>query len=498
MLFKRLFRDIKMSLGQFISILLVIAVGSYFFAGMLESSKSIGNQMDDFYKSQNFADATGSFIFANDKAVENVSERDDVIAAEGRFQTSGNLYLEQSKQYNMMLTTLTESINIPYINSGALPKFDNECMVDLAFAVAMDLEVGDTVKLFSSEIKSIDIDISGGIEPTFDDISIIKTEEPEDINTLPDMTITGIYQSPEYVYKVNQSNAFAPTETFAAVLVLPTAANIAVDNLSINAVLGESVITSNNIDTTKVSLWNQIIVDVDGDTSLGMLFDDLSFPSITSDSLQDMIENSTCATYIEILSNLQSNHPSEAAFRSTFTQISNLIFVLPFIFFLVAAVITFISLSKTVENQRTQIGIMQAIGVKKSNIYWSYLLYAVIAALMGSLIGGIAGLFTLPYIYSWVFSIQFMMPPGQMALSPIFVFIAIGISVIVAMLAAFMSCHRTLKEIPAAALRPKPVKKTHAILAERWKWFWNKIGFSAKMVIRSISINKMRDRKSVV
>ena len=130
--------------------------------------------------------------------------------------------------------------------------------------------------------------------------------------------------------------------------------------------------------------------------------------------------------------------------------------------------------------------------MNKSNVYFSYIFYALFASLIGGVVGGITGLFLIPYLINYLYGSQFCMPPTPQHVSALFLILGMAIAAALASLAAFVSCHRTLKANPAQAMRPKPPKKTRRILVERWTGLWRRLGFGAKMNLRNMFLHKMR------
>lgn len=480
----KLWRDIKETKGQFISIMLVIALGCLFFAGMIEGSASIGRQVDTFYKTQNFADATGYFMYTNQLAVNEIEKDANVTAAEGRNTFYTSTTIDGGKKCDLTVMTLTSKVNIPLVTEGTLPA-RNECLVDYIFAEAYHIKIGDTVSFDINALSNVDLILAEGRD----------LEQKSEFKSVPySFTVSGFYHSPELLYKLNAMDVAASANEFGFVLVNHSDINPFADGAMINGITSAMPgykIPLLNCDDISVPVFNEIITDSTNDTEVTKLFESYTINSM--DDLKEIFKDpNTRPAGLYMYTLLQKNTPSEAAFRPAFSQIQNLVSVIPMIFFLVAAIITFISLSKTVDNQRTQIGIMQAMGVSKGNIYFTYLLYALIAATIGALVGGFAGCYSIPFVYNMSFNIQFNMPMMQLDIQVYYIVVGLIIAVAVALLSAFVSCHRTLKEIPAQALRPKPPKKTRKILLERWKWFWGKIGFGAKMIFRNIFLHKTR------
>lgn len=492
MLFKKLFRDIGKTIGQFISILLVLAVGCFFFAGLQESSIAVNKNVANYYESQNFAGTTATFGIANDKLLSTLNAEGK--KAEGRLTINSSILDKEGERNDVILSTIT-SINKPYITEGNLPKI-NECIVDMTYAEAAKVAIGDVLTIPLPQINGVSLTMNDDGDISTANLEYTKGDQVREMI----FRVSGFYHSPEYISKINPQDLSARPESFAVVAVNYDEIKMFSDK--INFKLGDILLP---LDMTKIdtNFYNQVLTEDElpldltfGKYSLSKIIEEVKAENPNLVNYQDVfakvLSKSATGIFVESLSFTQSNHPSERAFRATYDQIKNLIVIFPFIFFIVAAIITFISLSKTVENQRTQIGVMQAMGINKSNIYLMYLCYAGFAALIGSILGGVLGIVALPSIYSSVFNIQFVMPPVALSISPVFIFIGTGVALAVAVLAAFVSCHRTLREIPAAALRPRPPKKTKKIMLERWDGLWKRLGFGAKMILRNIYLHKMR------
>ena len=72
------FRDIRETIGSFISILAVIFIGCFFFAGITAGSRGVTKQVSDYYKSSGYADARGEYMYVNSAAVEQLAAADGV------------------------------------------------------------------------------------------------------------------------------------------------------------------------------------------------------------------------------------------------------------------------------------------------------------------------------------------------------------------------------------------------------------------------------------
>lgn len=167
--------------------------------------------------------------------------------------------------------------------------------------------------------------------------------------------------------------------------------------------------------------------------------------------------------------------------------------VFPLIFFLVAALICLTTMTRMVEEGRTQIGILKALGYRKGAIAAKYISYAFMATMIGSVVGIIGGQKLLPAIIINAYGILYNTLPE--ALTPIHFSYSVTSAipaVIATTLAAFLACRSELKEVPAQLMRPEAPKTGKRILLERVGFIWRKLSFSQKSTMRNLFRYKKR------
>ena len=167
--------------------------------------------------------------------------------------------------------------------------------------------------------------------------------------------------------------------------------------------------------------------------------------------------------------------------------------VFPAIFFLVAALICLTTMTRMVEENRTQIGMLKALGYGKAAIAAKYLCYAFFASCVGSLIGIFAGQKTLPVIIIQAYKILYnnlpvVQAPMYLGYSVSSALLATGITV----LAAGFSCWNELRAVPAELMRPEAPKKGKRILLEHLPFIWKRLSFSYKATLRNLFRYKKR------
>ncbi|OGO79192.1 MAG: peptide ABC transporter permease, partial [Clostridiales bacterium GWB2_37_7] len=169
-------------------------------------------------------------------------------------------------------------------------------------------------------------------------------------------------------------------------------------------------------------------------------------------------------------------------------QMSN---VLPVMFLMVAAVIIVIMLSRIVANDRMAIGVLKALGYSNLDVLSHYTKYALAIGLVGSTIGIIGGIL-LSGPLSQVFVSYFNIPFVTINVYYSFIFKAIILTSIFCIASGLLGARTVLHILPADSMRPEAPKSGKRILLERIGFFWRRLSFSWKMVIRNIMRTKRR------
>lgn len=168
--------------------------------------------------------------------------------------------------------------------------------------------------------------------------------------------------------------------------------------------------------------------------------------------------------------------------------------VFPVIFFLVATLISLTTMTRMVEEQRTQIGTLKALGYKKSAIAAKYICYAFFATLLGSVLGMLIGEKIIPYIIITAYGIMYHNVANTISIDyqPGFALIASTASVVCTVGATLFASGKELQETPASLMRPPAPKEGKRVLLERLTFIWKHLSFSWKSTIRNLFRYKKR------
>lgn len=166
--------------------------------------------------------------------------------------------------------------------------------------------------------------------------------------------------------------------------------------------------------------------------------------------------------------------------------------VFPLVLYLVAALVTFTTMARFVDEERTQSGIFKALGYTNRQIMAKFLLYGLAAGLVGTLVGILAGNLVLSPIISSIITQTTVIGPAKLHFYPLWIGLALLLSLISSVLPAYLVAQRELTEKPAQLLLPKPPAVGSSIWLEKWPSIWSRLSFTHKVTARNIFRYKLR------
>lgn len=164
----------------------------------------------------------------------------------------------------------------------------------------------------------------------------------------------------------------------------------------------------------------------------------------------------------------------------------------PIIFLTVAILISLTTISRMVEEDRGLIGTYKALGFTDGEILSKYVWYALLASVLGGILGDVLGFVVLPSIIFIIFGVMYQLP--EYALSFNFLYGIGGIILFMAGIvgAAIVSCKSELTHMPASLMRPKAPKNGSRVLLERVTPIWSRLSFLNKVTVRNLFRYKKR------
>lgn len=183
---------------------------------------------------------------------------------------------------------------------------------------------------------------------------------------------------------------------------------------------------------------------------------------------------------------------SAAEYGGCADSIDALAGIFPVFFVLVAALVALTTMTRMVDEQRINIGTLKGLGYTPGMIAKKYIVYAMSASAIGSIIGLIVGYTVFPTIIYNAYAIMYTVPKVELRTDLFITVLSIATSIFVTTFATFAACRRELIEAPAILMRPKAPKNGKRILLERIGFVWNRIGFIWKVTLRNIFRYKKR------
>lgn len=186
------------------------------------------------------------------------------------------------------------------------------------------------------------------------------------------------------------------------------------------------------------------------------------------------------------------DNPGFQSFEDDAERIDRIASIFPLFFLIVAALVCLTTMTRMIEEQRTQIGTLKAIGYKDKRIVAKYFFYALAAALGGSILGIILGLAFLPKLIFNAYHALYMLPNFNVHFSWGIVAIAIFSALLCTCTVTLVVAYREFRTTPATLMRPKAPKKGKRIFLEKVPFVWNRLNFTSKVTARNILRYKSR------
>ncbi len=190
--------------------------------------------------------------------------------------------------------------------------------------------------------------------------------------------------------------------------------------------------------------------------------------------------------------NTRDDNPGYTTFTQNADRLDAVASVFPLFFLLVAILVCVTTMTRLIEEKRTEIATFKALGYGNRSIVLKFVIYSMTAGVSGSIIGTAIGVMTLPFIIYNAYKIMYYI--GDIALVLNFPIIILGIlaAILTTTAVSVIVCEKSLRVKPAQAMRPKAPKAGKRILLERFSVLWKRMGFTAKLTARNLFRYKAR------
>ena len=491
---KNLWRNIRDSLGRFIAIVIIIMLGVLLFVGVKATGPALKDSLNTTVKADHLADsqllATTGVSKAQVKAAESVS---GVQAEAVKFKyVIGGRASDVVALYGYQKGT---TINRLHLTSGQLPTQANQIVLDTA-AKKSGYQLGQTYTFTGgSKLARRTFKISG-----FADSPAYIEDTSRGSANIGDGTVRYFAYIPASQMKMpvaSQLNIRFPAlqtrDTFSNRYKDAVATKMKLVKQRVKA-QGEkdlrAAVYANIVKTATAKAQAQLAASGTPAAAVAAAADQAIKPQLSTFQQQATVtarkQLSTSLTW-----QTREDLPGFGDYGGSADRIAAIANVFPVFFFLVAALITFTTVSRMVEEARAQIGTFKALGYGKWAIARNYLAYAALAGLLGGIIGVFAGNLSIPRI---VLSLYKNYIPLQQVVSlqwPLIV-LSLLLALIATLGAAAIVVRNELTEKPAALMRPRAPKSAKRILLERITPLWSRLSFNQKVSYRNLFRYKSR------
>lgn len=188
----------------------------------------------------------------------------------------------------------------------------------------------------------------------------------------------------------------------------------------------------------------------------------------------------------------RKDNPGFSTYESDAYRIENVCKIFPVFFFLVAILVCLTTMTRMVEEERTQIGTLKALGYSKAAIALKFIVYSALASLSGSVVGIAAGSFIFPTVIYSAYEMLYKTPALKLQPMPEVWVLVTLCALVCTTAAALMACMAELRSNPAALMRPKAPKAGKRVLLERIPFIWKRLSFTRKVTVRNLFRYKKR------
>lgn len=455
MMKKAAFREIKGSFGRYFAILAIIALGVGFFSGVRITTPAMVNTINSFLDENQFYDyRILSSSGWSESDAESFEAEDDVRSAEAAYSLDAVYNYKTGKENVLKTHSITYDVNQLHLVSGRMPQSPDECVIDAELRKVPELN------------------------------TFLSLSDENDENTLGSLNygkfkIVGTVYSPLYVNFERGTTSIGNGSVSGFVYMLPEAFNMSRYSEIYVRFDQDYEIYSDEYQkymNGKDEKWEQIASEK-AEKSYSELMNSMRLP-VDDLPASYVLDRNTNIGY--------------ACFESDSEIVAQVAKVFPIFFILVAALVCMTTMSRMVEEQRTQIGVFKALGYSGASIMNRYLFYSGSAALIGCILGYTIGSILFPAVIWMTYKLMYIHLPMKFVFDYGLFAMSVLVSLICTMGVTWISCRNELSETSASLMRPKSPKAGKRVLIERIPFVWNRIKFLHKVSIRNIFRYKKR------
>ena len=506
---KDIIREISKTKSKFASIMIIMFLGVFVFIGLKETTPAMVNTYNKTLEQHNIYDLRVTNNFGiNNGDIEEIRKLENIDKLET--YNKKNYKLENSTN-SIDIETLPKELATPKVIKGKLPTTNNEIAV--VDSLGKTYKIGDTINLVDDKseekkLRSYSYKVVGYVHgadhtevssnnPTnnsyfgyinrenfqFDNVTGVNIKLKgisykysdkkyiEEVNKSRDQLIDILKERKlvdEKNYKSNTSQKIKESEERLASIEKELASNLERLELLKNVDIQRYTEQSSKLNEAKKQLQdNKKQLEVSK-----RAFEETNYPRFNVENIRGLVHY--------------------AQFIDSAGSLSFLANVFSIFLFSVSILVSLTTLTRMVDENRTSIGTLKALGYSNKEIFKKYYIYGGVSTVIGTILGIIAGyLVIVPIIYN-SYSRFFTLKEPYIVYNLHIIALAFLISILCILLAVFIPLRKNLKERSAYLLRPKAPSNGSRIFLENVSFIWKRLSFLRKVTFRNIFRYKVR------
>lgn len=525
---KTTLREIRQSLGRYLAIFAIVAMGVGFFAGLKITRQVMITSANAYLEEKQLYDfRLLSTLGFEDEDVQTLSSKEDVRFVEGAVAADILYFNQQGNEDVIKAHSLLQNINGLEVVAGRLPQQATECVVD--------------ANLYDKSALGTKIVLSEN-----------NVEEDLDYFAYREYTIVGIAQSSAYIQFERGTTALGNGQVSGFMYLLPQGFcaefyteiyvkfnqdypiyskdyNDYIDDKEplwkdyckaqgerrYQAIVADAEAELANAKQTlaeEKANAKQTLADAkkeltDAEAELADAHAELAdgwakyndsyaeFEEKIAEAEQEIADAEADIANIEKPETYVLNRETNigyACFQNDSSIVEGLANVFPVFFFLVAALVCMTTMNRMVEEQRTQIGVLKALGYGEAAIMGKYLFYSGSAALAGCIAGYFLGIHLFPFVIWTAYGMMYQMGSIVYIFDGGTALLCLACALLCSMGTTWISCRHELKEVAADLMRPKAPRAGKRVFLEWLPFIWKRLKFLHKVSVRNIVRYKRR------
>lgn len=485
MLLKSTLREIKNSLGRYIAILAITALGVGFFSGLKTAQPDMLSTASDYLKDTRFFDYHMlSSVGFDDSAIKEVDKVKGIDHAEGSISCDFLASSDSDQDIVLKALMITDKTNKITVTKGRMPKASNECVIDENYALTRGNMIGKEIEVSAdNEENTYDMFAHKKYKVVGYAITPLYMDHNRGTTSLGNGSIKGFMLIPHDGFGIDYY-----TEIYACFSKSYELYSSAYDHELDDTKDAVTEAAEKGASERLENIKNEAL-DTAKEEALKAAHGMVQF--VPSD--EKLLESIDLPSKADVYVLDRTSNRSYQYFDNDTSIIDKVATIFPIFFLLVAALVCMTTMTRMIDEQRTQIGVLKALGFSNRSIMGKYLFYSSSAASIGSILGFFCGSYIFPTVIWNAYSMLYNFSDSTNHIYNMWLCLACVIAAVAcAAGSTLVSCSSDFKIAPAQLIRPKSPKAGKRILLERIPFIWNKLGFLYKVSFRNVFRYKKR------